>query len=398
MYNKLTVSHILVMFLLLRLTFDAEVSSKESETFEDLDPEYCVSQLQQRFPPVWEDQWAEITTGFRIRGASFDLHTLHILQHWKGQFPLSDYFLFCFNYFSDANENSQFYNNELELKFKAFEKINFSLFGYPFYDKKESDAGIRLSYEDSPLDFVRISVLMENAPNNYTFKGRDEDSMRIYSSLPILFSLDISIIRKQSQRFIVSYNIEKPYRANYENESGKVLNIKEGQKSNIAIKHRYLFPDSTILSWNINFEYNKEDYLSGEGTFDSTKQCVRLRTGMYAYKSISESFGLTMQYDSDLQEKHPFPSVKRKAILIGIERHFGGHSNIGINYCNGIGRLIFENKKRKDNRLILFADHKFKNKARAGMNLGIELDSRDVTQTWSGRYDKVFLFLQYPNQ
>jgi len=390
-------NHHQALFLIF-FSFIVLSSHSEAKTIENLDPEYCISELQQQFPMLWEEQWEETITGFRIRGASFDLHTLHILQHWKGQFSFSNYFLFCFNYFTDANENSQFSYQELELKFKLRNRNFISLFGYPFYDKKESDIGVRFSYEDTPLDYIRLSTLLENAPNNYTFKGRDQDSMRIYSHIPILFSLDISLIKKQRQKLIISYNIEKPYRANYEDQNGEVLNRTEGQKSNIFIKHRYLLPDSAVLSWNIGFEYNKEDYFSSKNVFDSTIQYVRLRTGMYAYKRISSSFSLTMRYDSDLEEQSQLSSAKRKAILIGIERHFGGHSSIGLNYCNGYTRKIFEDKTRRDNRLILTADHKFKNKARVGMNLGIEIDSRDVANTWFRRYDKLFLFLQYPNR
>ncbi|OQX54489.1 MAG: hypothetical protein B5M53_05810 [Candidatus Cloacimonas sp. 4484_209] len=368
----------------------------KAKTIEDLDPEYSIGELQQSFPLIWERQWDETVTGFRIRGASFDLHTLHILQHWKGQFPFNNYILFCLNYFTDADEKNQFYAREFELKLKTNGKHYISIFGYPNYDKKQSDVGIRLSYEENPLDFVKFSILWENAPNNYTFKGRDQDSMRIYSRIPVMLSLDISIIKKQNNRMIISFNIEKPYKAQYENKSGNILNIVKGQKSNILIKHFYLFSDSTLLLWKTNFSFNKKNFLSAVSILDSTVQYCRLKSELAFYKKLNHSISLILRLNSDLEERYPEVGVMRKSFLIGLAKKFHLQSKVGLDYCHGNTNKITEDKKRKDNRLILSAYHKFVNKTMVGMNLGIELDSKDVKNTWLGRYDKLFLFIQYP--
>ena len=385
------------IFLLFTITFILSYQILlKAKTIEDLDPEYSIGELQQSFPLIWERQWDETVTGFRIRGASFDLHTLHILQHWKGQFPFNNYILFCLNYFTDADEKNQFYAREFELKLKTNGKHYISIFGYPDYDKKQSDVGIRLSYEENPLDFVKFSILWENAPNNYTFKGRDQDSMRIYSRLPVILSLDISIIKKQNNRMIFSFNIEKPYEAQYENKSGNILNIVKGQKSNILIKHFYLFSDSTLLLWKTNFSFNKKNFLSAVSILDSMVQYCRLKSELAFYKKLNHSISLILRLNSDLEERYPEVGVMRKSFLIGLAKKFHLQSKVGLDYCHGNTNKITEDKKRKDNRLILSAYHKFVNKTMVGMNLGIELDSKDVKNTWLGRYDKLFLFIQYP--
>lgn len=385
------------IFLLFTITFILSYQILlKAKTIEDLDPEYSIGELQQSFPLIWERHWDETVTGFRIRGASFDLHTLHILQHWKGQFPFNNYILFCLNYFTDADEKNQFYAREFELKLKTNGKHYISIFGYPDYDKKQSDVGIRLSYEENPLDFVKFSILWENAPNNYTFKGRDQDSMRIYSRLPVILSLDISIIKKQNNRMIFSFNIEKPYEAQYENKSGNILNIVKGQKSNILIKHFYLFSDSTLLLWKTNFSFNKKNFLSAVSILDSMVQYCRLKSELAFYKKLNHSISLILRLNSDLEERYPEVGVMRKSFLIGLAKKFHLQSKVGLDYCHGNTNKITEDKKRKDNRLILSAYHKFVNKTMVGMNLGIELDSKDVKNTWLGRYDKLFLFIQYP--
>ncbi len=385
----------LIIALILTFIFLPSSLSK-AKTFEDIEPEYCISNVQATFPPWWEDEWRETLTGFRIRGSSFDLPTLHILQHWKGRFPFNDFFFFSFNYFTDADEDSQFYKQEMEFKCKVKGKNYVSLFGYPYYDKKQSDIGIRYSFEETPFDFIKLSILFENAPNNYTFKNRDMDSMKIYKKQPILYSLDISIIKKEKNKLIISYNIGQPYCADYESRNGNILFKSEGEKSAIVIKNRYYFSDSSEFGWNISFQYDKKNYLSSEGVLDSTCKYVHLSKRIYINKRITSFYNLILDYNSDLEEKTHSLSIMRRVFLIGIVRNFHSHSKIGLSYCNGLTDNIIEDMIRKDNRLILSAEHRFKNRARLGMNLGIELDTRDVTHGWMGRYDKVFLFLQYP--
>lgn len=385
-----------LIILLIILFISVFSSFPEAKTFEDLDPEYCISEVQADFPPWWEEEWEETVTGFRIRGSSFDLHTLHTLQHWKGRFPFNEYFLFAFNYFTDAGVDSQFYRREIELKYRIRRNNYISLFGFPYYDKKESDIGIRFSIEETPFDFVKFSILFENAPNNYTFKDRDMDSMRIYKKQPILYSFDISIIRREPSRLIISYNMEPENSANYENRDKKILYKTESEKSDISMTYRYSFADTSKLGGGLKFFYMKKRYLSPEGVIDSTRKYVRFNPYIYLNKSINPFYNLIIIYNSELEDK-PYPtSIKRKAILLGIVRNFSTHSKLGLSYCNGITDYVMNGKKRRDNRLILSAEHRFRNKAEVGLNLGLELDTRDTTHGWLGRYDKLFLFLQYP--
>ncbi len=395
-HNKNTISNYLSISLLLIPIFLVMCSSSYTKPIEDLDSEYCISQVQSEFLPWWEDEWEETVTGFRIRASSFDIHTLHTLQHWKGRFPFNDYFLFSFNYFTDADADSQFYKREMELKFRIKKKHYLSLFGYPYYDKKESDMGIRYSFEETPFDFFRFSITFENAPNNYTFKNRNMDSMRIYKKRPILYSLDISIIKKAKNRLILSYSIEPPFCANYENKNREILNKTEGEKSSFSIKVTSILADSSEWGWKFDLLYMKNKFLSHSGVSDSTCKGVYLRPTIYLNKKINPLYNLFILYNYNLEKKSRSMNKIRRTLLLGIIRNFSTHSKIGLSYCHGTMDDILTDKLKKDNRLICSAEHRFKNNARVGINLGVELDTRDVTHGSLGRYDKLFLFIQYP--
>ncbi len=371
-------------------------TTSEGKTMEDLDPEYCISKVQSNFLPWWEDEWEETVTGFRIMGSSFNLPTLHVLQHWKGTFPLNEHLSFSLDYFTDAGADSQFYKKEMELKCRFKGRNYIFLFGYPYYDKKESDVGIGYSFEETPLDFIRFSILFENTPNNYMFKDRNKDSMRIYKKIPLLYSIEISVIKKEKNRLILSYNIGPLHSASYENKDGEILFRTEGEKSDISVKHRYYSADSSEWGWNISFLYNKKNYCSSGGGIDSSFEYARIIQYIYLNKKIKPLYNLLLQFNRDLEEKTISTGINRRAILLGIIRNFSTHSKVGLLYCNGKTNHISMEKIRKDNRLILIAEHRLRNKARLGFKLGIELDTRDTTHGHLGRYDKIFFFFQYP--
>jgi hypothetical protein len=371
-------------------------SSRAAEIFEDLDSEYCISSVQADFLPSWEREWEKTVTGFRIMGSSFDLHTIHTLQHWKGRFPFNDFFLFSFNYFDDADYKSQFFEKELELKWRVRGKNFISLFGYPYYDKKESDIGIRYSFEETPLDFIRFSLLFENAPNNYTFKDRDRDSMRIYKKIPILFSFDISLIERQKNNLILTYSLCPSFSANYEDRNGNILYNTKGENCNIKIKQSFFYDNSSQLGWRIEFIHNRKKFFSSEDEIDSSITYTLLKPEFHLTKAFNSHYTMLFLFRYNLEQKTKSSNVDRTTFLFGILRNFSTRSRVGLSYCNGTTKYYVDNKKRKDNRLILYTEHRFKNRSMVGMNLGIELDSRDTSHGWLGRYDKLFLFIQYP--
>lgn len=392
--NESLQSLFLLLFIFLFQSFFSILMS--AQIFEDLDPEYSISSVQADFFPSWDREWERTVTGFRLMGSSFDLHTIHTLQHWKGRFPFNDFFIFSFNYFEDADYESQFFEKELELKWKIRGGNYLSLFGYPYYDKKESDIGIRYSFEETPLDFIRFSLLFENAPNNYTFKNRDMDSMRIYKKIPIIFSFALSLIERQKNNLTLSYSLCPSYSANYEDRNGTILYSTKGEKCNIRIKHRFVYDNSSELGWRIEFVYNRKRLLYSESEIDSIITYTRLKPEFHLTKTLNSLYSMLFLFRYNLEQDTKSTNVDRTTFLLGILRNFSTHSKIGLSYCNGTTNY-FDDKKRKDNRLILSAEHRFKNKSMVGMNLGIELDSRDTTHGWLGGYDKLFFFIQYPS-
>ncbi|TET21074.1 MAG: hypothetical protein E3J78_04380 [Candidatus Cloacimonadota bacterium] len=370
----------------------------EGKLFEELDPEYSISSMQAQFLPWWEDEWEEMTTGFRILGSSYDLHTLHILQHWKGRFPLHERFFISFNYFTDANVDSQFYEREIELKWRFHKRHHLSAFGYPYYDKKQSDIGIRYSYEETPIDFIRLSLTFENAPNNYSYKDRNEDSMRIYQQKPIKLAFDVSAIMKENHRFILSYAVMLPYRATYENKDGEILYGIKGNSSDIDIKHKIFFADSCVWGWGMHFLFIDNKHLSPEGFIESVEKRTRFKPYIFLDERSSSPLHLVARFSYDLEQNltSTGESIERRSFLLGIKTNFWTKSKIIVSYCNGNTHYISEERKRRDNRIILTAVHKFKNSAHIGTNIGIDIDSRDTYRGYLGRYDKLFIFLQYP--
>ena len=391
MIRNFSITYILTLTLVLIVIPDALL---QTETIENLDNEYSVSEIQSIFSPWWEEDWEETVTGFRIMGSSFDLHTLHTLQHWKGTFPFSDYFFFCFDYFTDASQNAQFYKQEIELKYRVKRNHYISLFGYPYFDKKESDVGIRYSYEETPLDFIKLSILFENGPNNYTYKDRSQDSMRIYTRIPVLYSIDISVIKKETNRCIISFNIEPPYKIKYENSNGEIIYRERGEYSRISIKESYR-QNSTRFGWSIDFLYKMKDYSPDTIIVKNPNISLRLIPRFFLVKSIGPFYDLHILYNSDFEEESFSKSISRRGFLMGIIRNFSNNSKIGLYYCNGRTRNTRMEKTRTDNRLLLSIEQRFNNKSRVGLNLGIELDSRDTSSGYLRRYDKLFLFLQH---
>lgn len=372
--------------------------SLSGQLFEDLDPEYCISSVQSLFPPWWEDDWEETVTGFRIMGSSFDLHTLHVLQHWKGQLLLSDNVLFAYDYLTDAAVDSQWSHREVEFKYRFSGGNHISAFGFPYFDKKQSDIGIRYSFERTPFDFVRFSLLFEDAFNNYTFKDRDEDSMRIHTRKPIHVCFDVSVIKGERHRFLLSYDLGLPYRISCEDQDGSIRYRVRGSSSAIAIKHKVYFADSGQWGWGVDFLSSLDEYFSGADTLMSIDDRTRFKPYVFIDERSASPLHLTARLQYDLEEHldGERESIGRTIFLIGIKTNFWTHSKLMLAYCRGSSRYYTQARTRRDNRLILFADHRFVNGARLGMNLGIDIDSRDTTAGLLGRYDKVFFFLSYP--
>lgn len=397
--QKIACLHIgLVCALLLAGIVAAFPLLLSAKLFEDLDAEYSISSIQSTFPPWWEDDWEEIVTGFRIMGSSFDLHTLHVLQHWKGQFPLSNHFLFAYDYFTDAAVDSQFNRREVEFKYRFSGKNHISAFGFPCFDKKQSDVGIRYAYEKTPVDFVRFSLLFENAFNNYTFKDRDQDSMRIYTMRPIRICFDVSVIKGQRHRFLLAYSLGLPYRISYENSDASILYKMKGDSSAVSITHKVFFADSGQWGWGIDFIASTSERHTHHDSLITSSSGTRFKPYIFLDERSASPLHLTTRLTYDLEEHANGinQSISRTTFFIGVKTNFWSHSKLMLAYCRGSSRYYTEERTRRDNRLILFADHRFSNGARLGMNLGLEIDSRDTTHGVLGRYDKLFFFLQYP--
>ena len=369
-----------------------------AQLFEDLDSEYHISSVQSMFPPWWEDDWEETVTGFRIMGSSFDLHTLHVLQHWKGQFPFSDNLLFKYDYYTDATVDSQFYNREIGLKYRFSGNNHISAFGFPYFDKKQSDVGIRYSYETTPFDFVSFSLLFEDAFNNYTFKDRDEDSMRLHTKKPIWILFDVSVIKEERHRFLLSYHMGLPYRISYKDRDGSLLYKIDGNASTIPVKHKVAFADSGQWGWGVDFCYALEKYYTPDDALMSVDKKIRFKPSIFIDERSASPLHLTARLQYDLEEhlNDLNESIARRTFFVGIKTNFWVYSKLMLAYCNGLSHYISEDRTRRDNRLILFADHRFENGARLGMNFGLDIDSKDTRRGVLGRYDKVFFFLQYP--
>jgi hypothetical protein len=389
---------LLAVLPLLVWCITATPSSLHCQLFEDLDPEYNISSIQSTFPPWWEDDWEETVTGFRIMGSSFDLHTLHVLQHWKGQLPFTDYLLFTYDYFTDAAVDSELTNREIAFKYRFSPKHYVSLYGFPYFDKKQSDIGIRYSFEQTPFDLVRLSVLFEDAFNNYTFKDRDEDSMRIYTTKPIRVCFDVSVIKGQRHRFLLSYDLGLPYRVSCEDRDGSVRYRMSGKSSALSVIHKMFFADSGEWGWGIDFLGTIDDYFTPADSFTRSNYRIRFKPYIFIDERSESPLHLTtrLQYDLDEHWHAMNESISRTTFFVGIKTNLWSHSKLMLAYCRGSSRYFDEERTRRDNRLIFFADHRFENGARLGMNFGIDIDSRDTTHGVLGRYDKLFCFLQYP--
>jgi hypothetical protein len=366
--------------------------------FEDLDPEYNISSIQSQFPPWWEDDWEETVTGFRIMGSSFDLHTLHILQHYKGQFPFTDYFLFSYDYLTDAAVDSEFTNREIAFKYRFSGNHFVSVYGFPYFDKKQSDIGIRYSFEKTPFDLVRFSVLFEDAFNNYTLKDRDEDSMRIYTTKPVRICFDVSVIKGQRHRFLLAFDLGLPYRISCEDSDGSVRYRMSGNSSQISVMHKMFFADSGEWGWGIDFLNSLDEYFTATDSFTRADYMARFKPYIFIDERSESPLHLfaRLQYDLDEHLHEINESISRTTFFVGVKTNFWSHSKLILAYCRGSSRYFDEARTRRDNRLIFFADHGFENGARLGMNLGIDIDSRDTAHGVLGRYDKLFCFLQYP--
>lgn len=395
-FNSIGLKIFILIPLMLLLTLSSSLLN--GKLIEELDSEYSISSIQSGFSPWWNLEWEETLIGFRIRGSSFDLHTLHTLQHWKGRFELTRSLFFTFDYFTDAHADSQFNKREFGFIWKVRGKHHLSLFGYPYYDKKESDIGIRYSFEESPFDFFRCSFIYHNAPNNYTYKDRDTDSMRLYEKYPLEGGIDISIIKKEKHRVVLSYYLTVPSKARYENRDGEILFKTEGQSSNISITQKAFFADSGEWGWGIDYHLSKNDYRSPSGPIDSSVHHTRFRRYLYLVERSSSPLHLYLHYYRDLEEIFsPInEGIERSAFLVGIKTNFWRTSRVSLSYCRGSTHNIATEKTRRNNRIILSGEHRFKNNARIGTNLGIEIDARDVRQGLLGGYDKAFFYLQYP--
>ncbi|MGQ0644441.1 MAG: hypothetical protein ACT4O3_03000, partial [Elusimicrobiota bacterium] len=100
----------------------------------DLDAEYELDRLMNRFPWEWRGRFWAAPTGFRITGGSLNIRHLYIRQEAKIRFPLThDKFAFRFRYEKKQGLERDDVKAELEFETRPWPGWFLSLVGEPAF-------------------------------------------------------------------------------------------------------------------------------------------------------------------------------------------------------------------------------------------------------------------------
>tara|TARA_B100000700_G_C15016249_1_gene843422 strand:+ start:806 stop:1987 length:1182 start_codon:yes stop_codon:yes gene_type:complete len=134
-----------------------------------------------QFTKLDDEIWYEKGNGWRLSGGSLGLDLLYTNLEARIKSPLSKEVSIIF-----STKQEEFYEIKpfrylVEIEWKVFDGISFSILGMPEYDKRKADQGMSISIGESPWNFLHFRKLLQDL--HYNEKNFYDDSY--YNSHPV---------------------------------------------------------------------------------------------------------------------------------------------------------------------------------------------------------------------
>ena len=156
-YEQLVFGFLILSITQLAWSYDDDDSLNEP----DFRPEFFIDIKAYEFRKSVEEEWQATRNGWRMAGGSLSTNLASIDSELRLQKDLSDRFAIRLQH-----EHVAYYDTKpmqhplLEMAYRPMSgRLEFSLLGTAFYDKRQSDLGYAATYGNRQGDYVRVSWL-----------------------------------------------------------------------------------------------------------------------------------------------------------------------------------------------------------------------------------------------
>jgi len=165
------------------------------------------------FNKLKEEKWHESGEGWRVNGGSLGLDLLYTNLEARLQNSISEEISVIFTTKQEEFYEIKPFNYLVEVEWRVYDWIAFSLLGMPEYDKRNADQGASITLGKKPWNFLRFSQLLQDL--HYNEKNFYDSSY--YSSHPIESVLEGAFLWKNWRTRLNLFN-DKEFRKIYPNE------------------------------------------------------------------------------------------------------------------------------------------------------------------------------------
>ena len=197
-----------------------------------------------QFNKLKEEKWYESGEGWRVNGGSLGLDLLYTNLEARIQSSISEEISVIFTTKQEEFYEIKPFNYLVEVEWRLYDWIAFSILGMPEYDKRNADQGSSVTLGRRPWNFLRFRQLLQDL--HYNEKNFYDSSY--YSSHPIESVLEGAFLWKNWRTRLNLFN-DKEFRKIYPNEGlifshkGKdysaLLDYHYGKNKLIGLSRRY---------------------------------------------------------------------------------------------------------------------------------------------------------------
>jgi len=220
-----------------------------------------------QFNKLKEEKWHESGEGWRVNGGSLGLDLLYTTLEARIQNSISEQISIIFNTKQEEFYEIKPFHYLVEVEWRVYDWIAFSLLGMPEYDKRNADQGASVTLGRQPWNFLRFRQLLQNL--HYNEKNFYDSSY--YSTHPIESVLEGAFLwRNWRTRFSVLK--DKHFSKIFPDES--LIFSYEGNNSSAVIDYHFRKNQLAGFSWrrfNI-FKKRQKKIFTETGSPDNREQ------------------------------------------------------------------------------------------------------------------------------
>ncbi len=249
-----------------------------------------------QFNKLHEEKWYESEGGWRLTGGSLGMDLLYSQLEVRLPHTLNEEITVKFIANQEEFYEIKPFRYQVEVEWRPFDLIAFSLLGMPEYDKRKADQGVSISMGERPWNYLRFQKLYQDL--YYNEKNFYDSSF--YSSHPIENHIEGAIrINKWRARF--SHLVDEPFEQVFPDQ--EMIFSYKGQDSRAVLDYHFGKNSiSGLSSRSFNISKRRESkILTDYPSPDNRDQKLIYRfVDLYVLRPISSKIHLTLGLREDL--------------------------------------------------------------------------------------------------